>query len=861
MTNNYHSLTKKEVLNKLKTSEKGLSKNQVEKRLKKYGKNELQKKKDFSIITIFLKQFKEPLVIILIAAILISLFVHEFIDATVIGIILVINAIIGFSQEYKAEKSIALLKKIATYNAKVIRDNKEQLIDAKDLVPGDIIIVEAGDKIPADARLIQTIELNVNESMLTGESMPVKKSPSKITGKAVLAERSNMLYSGTIVTNGKATSVVVNTGMKTELGKIAELVQGVKRAPTPLQLRLKDLSKKIGIIVLTVAAIIFFTGIAEHLNWETVLITAISLAVSAIPEGLPAVVTIALAIGVQRMFKKKALIRDLQSVETLGSITVICSDKTGTITKNEMTVTEIYANNKLINVTGTGYETKGKFLLKGKEFNPNNISMVLKVAASCNNATLEFGDPTEIALLVAAKKAGIEKEPRIDEIPFDSVKKYMITKHKRGYSYVKGATEKIIDMCDHIIINDKIKKLTKKDKTKILEENKSMAEKALRVIATAYKHKNKTIFAGLMGMIDPPRPEVKNAIKLTKQAGIRVIMITGDNAITAKAVASQIGLKGSVSEGKDIESMTETELKKYVKKITIFARVNPEHKLKILKALQSNNEIVAMTGDGVNDAPALKGANVGVSMALKGTDVARESSEMVLTDDNFASIVAAIKEGRVIYDNIKKFVVYLLTVNFSEIALVLTSMLFGLPLPLLALQILWINLVTDSLPALALGVDTPEKNVMKRKPRRSNETILHGYAWFLIIGGILAFATSLIAFFYGRAFDIANGIDLFNFDIASKARTMALTTSIMFEMFFVFTMQSLKEPLIKRGFFENKWLLGAVVVSILLHLMLLYSPLSTIFSVVPLDILDWMVVITLSISGLVIFELKKMIFK
>ena len=857
MTNNYHSLTKKEVFSKIKSSEEGLTTKEAEKRLKKYGKNELEKKKSFSAIKILLKQFKEPLVLILIAAIIISALVHEYIDAGVIGIILVVNAAIGFSQEYKAEKSIALLKKIATYNAKVIRDGEEHIIDAKDLVIGDVIIVEAGDKIPADCRLLSVTELNVNESMLTGESMPIKKSPGVIVKKSVLAEQKNMIFSGTIATNGKAKAIVIATGMNTELGKIAELVQSVERASTPLQLRLKKLSKKIGIIVLVIAALITFVGIAEGLEWTNILITAISLAVSAIPEGLPAVVTIALAIGVQRMLKKKSLIRDLQSVETLGSVTVICSDKTGTITKNEMTVTDIYTNNKSIKVSGSGYETKGNFTLNNKKYSTDNIKMLLRIAASCNNATLEFGDPTEIALLVAAKKASIEKEARLDEVPFDSVKKYMITKHKKGYSYIKGAPEKVIKMCDYILINGSIKKLTKKGKEKILEENKNMAEKALRVLAMAYKHKDKTIFTGLMGMIDPPREEVKNALKLAKKAGIRVMMITGDNAITAKAIANKVGLKGNVSEGKDIDHLTHAELRKLVKKITIFARVDPEHKLKILKALQANDEIVAMTGDGVNDAPALKGANVGISMAIKGTDVARESSEMVLTDDNFASIVAAIKEGRVIYDNIKKFVVYLLTVNFSEIALVLTSMLFGFPLPLLALQILWINLVTDSLPALALGVDKAEKNVMDRKPRKTNETILHGYHWFLVIGGCLAFITGLIAFFYGRAFDIANGINLWNFSIASKARTMAFTTSIMFEMFFVFTMQSLKEPLHKRGFFENKWLVGAVLISVLLHIIMMYSPLANVFSVVTLDILDWLVVIVLSISGLALFELKK----
>ncbi|MBL7100938.1 MAG: HAD-IC family P-type ATPase, partial [Nanoarchaeota archaeon] len=652
----YYQISSKETIEKLKTKLEGLSQKEAEKRLRQHGVNQLEEKKRINPIKLLLKQFKDPIIMILLAAIIISLIVQEMIDASIIAAILILNAMIGFSQEYKAEKAIQLLKKMSTLKAKVIRGGREQMIEAKSVVPGDIIIVEAGDKVPADARILELAEVHVNEAMLTGESVPVNKSVAQIKKEAPTAERKNMLFSGTILTNGRAKAAITETGMATQLGKIAELVQTVEEVQTPLQKRLAKLGKKLGIITVITCLIVFVVGMLTRLEFSQILLTAISLAVSAIPEGLPAVVTIALAIGVQRMLKKKALIRDLKAVETLGSVTTICSDKTGTITKNEMTVTEIFANNETITITGRGYDTQGGFFIGKKKIEPKRIETLLKTAASCNNATLSFGDPTEIALLVAAKKAGIEKAGRIGEIPFDSVKKYMITKHKNGVWHIKGATGKILEFCTHIQINNTIKKLTIKDKELISQKNKEMASKALRVLAMAYKKDSKTIFTGLAGMIDPPRKEVSGAIKLCKQAGIRIMMITGDNAITAEAVANKIGLKGKVMEGVDLERITDEHLKNVVKEVAIFARVDPKHKVKILKALQANNEVVAMTGDGVNDAPALKGADVGVSMAIKGTDVARESSDMILTDDNFASIVSAVKEGRVIYDNIKKFV-------------------------------------------------------------------------------------------------------------------------------------------------------------------------------------------------------------
>jgi len=638
----YYQLDSKEVLKKLETSNEGLSHEEAEKRLKQYGLNQLEEKKGVSPFKIFLKQFKDPVIMILLAAILISVLVKEFLDAGVIAAILILNAIIGFSQEYRAEKAIQLLKKMSTPKAVVAREGKEQVIEAKLLVPGDVIILEAGDKVPADARILDLAEAQVNEAMLTGESVPVKKNLTPLQKEAPIADRKNMLFAGTILTNGRAKAVVTETGMKTQLGKIAELVQTVEEVQTPLQKRLKALGEKLGIITILVCILVLGVGVLKHMPFVQILLTAISLAVSAVPEGLPAVVTIALAIGVQKMLKRNALIRDLKAIETLGSVTVICSDKTGTITKNEMTATEIFANNEMITVTGQGYEVKGDFLLGNKKFDTEKIEMLLRTSASCNNASINFGDPTEIALLVMAKKAGIEKEERTGEVPFDSEKKYMITKHKDIW-HIKGAPERVLELCDHIQVRDTVKKITKNDKELILKKNKEMASKALRVLATAYKQENKTILTGLVGMIDPPRKEVPEALALCKKAGIRVVMITGDNAITAQAVGDKIGLDGKVMEGLELDKVTDEQLRIIVKEVNIFARVDPKHKVKILKALQANGEVVAMTGDGVNDAPALKGADVGVAMAIKGTDVSREASDMVLTDDNFASIVSAVK--------------------------------------------------------------------------------------------------------------------------------------------------------------------------------------------------------------------------
>ncbi len=847
----YYNLDKKEVLHKLHSSLRGLSEFEAESRLKEYGPNYLEKVKRLSGLKIFLSQFKDVIVFILIFAVLVSLFLHEFIDAIVIGAILLLNAVFGFVQEYKAEKSISLLRKLSSPQSKVLRDNKHKIIDSKDLVPGDIVILETGDKLSADGRLIENIDLQVDESILTGESTTVAKYVKAISKEKPLAERHNMVFSGTTVTAGRGKFIVTATGMKSEVGKVAHLVQIVEGGETPLAKRLKKLGMILGGVVVLLALLILFLGMFEKIGFYESLLTSISLAVAVIPEGLPAVVTICLALGVQRMLKQRALVRKLKAVETLGSTSVICADKTGTITKNEMTVREIFVNNKLINVTGEGYDTEGEFHFKGKKTDSEKFFVLLEGAASCNNSSLpDFGDPTELALRVMAKKGNVDGiSERIHEDPFSSEKKYMMTTHitsKGEITYIKGAAERVLDLCGYYYFNGKEIKLSKKSIDNFLDVTGDMADKALRVLGVAYKKNKKTVFVGLCGMIDPPRKEVKEAVKLCKEAGIRVVMITGDHKRTAEAVAKQVGIISRVVQGKELDDISGSELKDLVERVSIFARVSPQHKVMILNALQEQEHVVAMTGDGVNDAPALKKADVGIAMNIKGTDVARTAADMVLLDDHFSTIVAAVKEGRVIYDNIKKFVKFLLTSNLDEFLIILVTLLMGLPLPLLPLQILWINLITDGLPALALSVDNPGKGIMQRKPRNKKESILKGMIPYFIGAGVLATAGGLLGYFNYLGSDL------------DKARTMVLTIIIMFEMFWVFTCRSDKYTVFELG--NNKWLYLAVIVSIGLHVGMMYSSFGALFKVVPLGFVDWLKVVGLSCGGFVVFEAKKLIF-
>ncbi|MFH0867693.1 MAG: HAD-IC family P-type ATPase, partial [Candidatus Woesearchaeota archaeon] len=691
--------------------------------------NEITQGKKISPIKIFLNQFNSVVIYILLFALAVSIFLGETVDAIVIGAIVVANAVLGFIQEYKAEKSIDALKKLASLKATVIREGKEKDIDAKLLVPGDIIKLETGDKLPADCRIYELVDLQAQEATLTGESTPVKKELTVLAEKTPLADRINMAFSGTIITNGKGHAIITSTGMQTEIGKIATLIEEVKPELTPLQKKMNTLGKKIGIAVVIISIIVFLAQLFKdpvilgHLTSlqfleflkgsREIFLTAIALAVAAIPEGLPAVVTIGLAIGIKRMVKRNALNRKLPSVETLGSTTVICTDKTGTLTKNEMTVKKIYANSKIIDVTGSGYEKKGEFLFNNKKINTNEIELLLKIGALNNDASLTdgnvIGDPTEASLIVSSAKAGLKKEVlekehnRLDEIPFSSERKIMTTIHdfdNEKLAFVKGAPEVVLGLCTSIYENGKIHKLTEAKKKDILQINKEFGNDALRVLGFAFKtvmskdraEKNLT-FVGLQGMMDPPREEVKEAIKKCKKAGIKIVIITGDHEITAKAVAKEIGIEGRSITGAELEKIKEKDLEKYVEEIVIYARVNPEHKIKIVDALKKKGHVVAMTGDGVNDAPALKKADIGIAMGITGTDVAKEAADMILLDDNFASIVNAVEEGRGVYDNIRKYFSYLISGNIGEVMIIFLSIIFGWSLPMTATQILLINLV------------------------------------------------------------------------------------------------------------------------------------------------------------------------
>jgi|TARA_B100001971_G_C18255706_1_gene581897 Ca2+-transporting ATPase len=863
-----HYKKTEEVFKELNTQKEGLTEKEVEKRLKKYGYNEIKEAKKISPLKIFLQQFNSAVVYILIAALLISLFLGERIDAIVIGIILILNALFGFYQEYRAEKSIEALKKLSSLKATVIREGKEKDIDAKLLVPGDIIKLETGDKIPADSRIFELINLQTQEAALTGESLPVKKGLNVLPEKTPLADRINMVFSGTIITSGKGKAIVTSTGMNGEIGKIAKLIEGAEEEATPLQKKLNMLGRRLGVITIIVSVIVFLGGILKGGSVLEFFIVAVSLAVAAIPEGLPAIVTIGLALSVKRMVKRNALIRKLPSVETLGSTTVICTDKTGTLTKNEMTVKKIYINGNVIDVTGSGYEKKGKFLANNKEINPKEMELLLRAGVLNNDAAFDgeqvIGDPTEAALIVSAAKAGIDRDilqkkyPRKDEILFTSERKIMTTMHNingEHIAYVKGAPEIVLNKCNSIYENGKIKKLTAIRKNEILEANKQFANHALRVLGFAYKtvmDKSRTeknlIFIGLQGMIDPPRDEVKDAITKCKKAGIKVVVITGDNEVTAKAVAHAIGIEGRSITGKDLDKLK--DLTKYVDDITIYARVNPEHKIKIVDALKKKGHIVAMTGDGVNDAPALKKADIGIAMGITGTDVAKEASDVILTDDNFTSIVNAVEEGRGIYDNIKKFVSYLLSSNTGEVLTIFVAIMLGLPLPLIAIMILWNNLITDGLPALALSVDPPDPDIMERKPRKNHERIISNpiIVRLLIVGFTIMISTLTIFHFYSTEKYLA------------YAQTVALCTLMISQMFNVLNCRSEFNSLFKIGIFTNMKLWGAILFSVIMQIIAVQTPFfNTFLKTVPLTLMDWLYVVLISSSVFIIVEIYKFV--
>jgi len=861
---NYYAKSPEEVLKKLHASKRGLDKNEVQKRFAKYGKNVIEKIKTKSKFRILLSQFNSLLVYILILAGIISVIIGHKIDATVIFAIVFLNGFIGFFQEYKAEEIIEKLKKSLSYKAMVVRENKQEEIDSRLLVPGDIILFEAGDRILADCRLLECENFEINEAVLSGESFPVTKKIDALNPNAVLAERKNMVYAGTTVTKGHATAIVVETGSNTEFGNLANLVQTTESDKTPLEKKINNFSKHISIAILGFLFIVFLIGVYLGIGKVEMFLVSVSLAIAAIPEGLPAIIAITLAASITQMKKVNTLVRKLPSTETLGRATVICTDKTGTLTEEELTADSIYSSKK-----------RSVAAIKKLD---NQTRKLLEIGMLCNNARDEgskvLGDPTEVALVNLGKKFQLnkkiltEKNPRHIEFSFTSERKIMSLIRKNGAihtSYVKGAPQFILEKCTKELVNGKLSLLSKDRRKELEDALQSMERNGLRVLGFAFKELGKNIsignklqedaetrliFTGFIGMIDPPRKEVKNAIKEAQEAGVTVKVITGDSALTTEAVAKKIGLTGTIIEGKSLEKLNKKQFENAVIEHTIFARVTPQQKLKIVDILREKGEVVGVTGDGVNDILALKRADIGIAMGIRGTDVARESSDVVLLDDNFASIVGAIKQGRRVFDNMKKSIKFLLAANLGEVFAVMLGLMMGLPLIFLPLAILWMNLVTDSLPALALALEPAEPNILKRKPE--NKNLLYGIWNYTLVAGILMVLSSLIIFNYAFT----------NFDVET-ARTMAITTAIFFELFFVFSCKS-KQSLFKTGVFNNKLLLAAVALSIGLQLIALYTGFGSLFEFVPLTLsqLGWSILA--GASGLIVFEgwkLGKMIKK
>lgn len=884
MVNSWHALDENTVCDDVSSSESGLSNAEAEKRLAEHGLNELKREKKTSALTIFFSQFKDFLILILVASAIVSLaigFFHgqkeEIVEAIAIFVVVAFIAVVGFIQEYKAERELEALKKMVSPEATVLRDGKPVRIQAIQIVVGDILILEAGDKIPADARILEEIDLKVDESALTGESVSVEKGEGVLDEKIQLPDRKNMVYTGTIVTYGKATTIVVATGMDTELGKIAGHIQNIPREQTPLQAQLNKVGKQIGVIVITLAVIMFLVGILSNAESPvTLFLAAVALAVAAVPEGLPAVVTVTLARGMRSMVEKHAIIRKLTAVETLGATTVICSDKTGTLTKNEMTVRKLFVSGEQVSVTGKGYNPAGDF---SEDKNREDLKLLLRIGALCNNSSLNkkaggwsiVGDPTEVALVVVASKAGLLQKKlrkdyrRIGERPFSSERKMMTTIHASPdggkVAYVKGGVDVILDLCDRVLDGGREVKLTKDLRDNILSVNEEFASEALRVLGMAYRvlpkgvaHdevEEKLVFVGLAGMIDPPREEAIEAIKVCKSAGMRTVMITGDHKATAIAVAKEMGLytgKEKVLDGVELSELSDDELDGIVEEVAIYARVSPEHKLRIVRSLKKNGEVVAMTGDGVNDAPALKKADIGVAMGITGTEVSKEAADMVLTDDNFASIVSAVEEGRGIYDNIKLFIKYLLSCNIGEVMTIFIGIIWWKTLPLLPLQILWMNLLTDAAPALALGFNSRDPDVMSRPPRNPKEGIItrQSIVKFVGVGGLMC-AGTLYAFIHMLSVNEA------------KAQTMAFTTLVLFQMAYVLSCRSEHFTLFKVGVFSNSYLILAVVFSLAMQVAVVnLSFFQEIFNTVSMSLSDWLFASAVASTAFIIPEALKL---
>ncbi len=881
-----------DALSALKSGRDGLAPPEAQKRLGRYGANELAEKKGVSPWSLFLQQFKSFLIIILLIAVVLSAVLGEVADAVIIGIIILFASGLGFFQEYRAERAMEALKRMAAPTASVRREGKEVEIPARELVPGDIIILRTGDRIAADARLIEAVNLKTGEAALTGESTPVEKEDSVIGGEAPVGDRCNMVYMGTAVIGGRGSAIVTATGMDTEFGQIASLLQEVKAERTPLEINLDRTGKWIAISALSLCFLLAGLGVLRGHELLEMLIWGIALAVAAVPEALPAVVAISLSLGVRRMAKRHALIRKLPAVETLGSTTFICSDKTGTLTQGKMTVRRIYADDSSINVSGVGYEPEGEFSVGGEPVSvaaESALERLLLIGALCNDTALTAsgrvwevsGDPTEGSLLVTAAKAGLWPEelnrrfPRIGEIPFSSERKRMTTVHRTpegSVAYSKGAPELVLGSCRYIYAEGRERELTDKDRESIIAVGRGMSDDALRVLGLAYKRlddgeiskaiEQDMVFTGMVGMIDPPRPEAKKAIERCYRAGVKSVMITGDHKKTAVAIARELGLlkEGLALTGVELDALSQAELEEMVEKIEVYARVSPAHKLRVVEALTKRGHVVAMTGDGVNDAPALKKADIGIAMGITGTDVTTEAADMVLTDDNFASIVAAIEEGRGIFSNIKKYLMYLLSSNIGEILLMAGAILFGpllgLPagaIPLVAIQILWVNLATDGLPAIALSVDPPAPDLMKQKPRpRGQGVFTKEVVTLMVVGGVWSCLVNLGVFKW--ALDAGRGM--------LEAQALCFLTLVLIQFFKAYNFRSDKQSIFKIGFFKNKWLNIAIVWEIALLAVIVYTPaLQPSFHTFSLGGFDWLLVVLLAATVFPVLELTKAFFR
>ena len=947
----WHALPPEDVLKNLEAHEHGLTASQAVARLAQYGSNQLHEAPRPTFWHMLWEQLNNFVVILLIVASIISALLGDYVEAAAIMAIVVLNAVLGIVQEQRAEEALAALKRLAAPDAQALRDGRRQSIPARDLVPGDIVFLEAGNYVPADVRLLEAVNLRVEEASLTGESLPVQKNAASILDKHVpLGDRKNTAFMGTLVSYGRGRGMVVSTGMRTQLGLIATMLQNVETEETPLQRRLDQLGKTLSIASLILVAIVFVVALINYTQIgglfnnpllylqefaaeiTEVFIIAVSLAIAAVPEGLPAVVTISLALGMREMIRRHALIRKLSSVETLGSATVICSDKTGTLTQNEMTVTRVWSDGQTIDITGTGYVPRGEFLVNGQRVDINSYPAALTtlwLGVLNNDAEIEttgesnseqtyriVGDPTEGALLVAAAKAGAfhvdvkQAYPRENEVPFDSERKRMITIHEvrqpcledispfyddrmRHWKVVaiKGAPDLVLNLCtQYQTMEDCPKPLDSATRTRILNANDTLTQGALRVLGVAYRIEKEMpasmesigvqelerdlVFVGLLGMIDPARPEVKPALQEASEAGIRTVMITGDYPNTARAIAETIGLLRpghKVATGADLDKMDAATLKREIQSTDVFARVSPEHKMRIVDALQANDEVVAMTGDGVNDAPAIKRADIGVAMGITGTDVAKETADMVLTDDNYASIVAAVEQGRIIYSNIRKFVFFLLSSNVAEIMIIFLATLAGLPAPLTAIQLLWLNLVTDGAPALALAMEKGDPDIMQQKPRSKHEPIINkSMGLGIIIQTITQTGAVLSAFGLGLYWHIDQALpagvnplmgliqhDWRGVDVQS-AETMAFLTLSLCELFRAYTVRSERASLFTIGVFSNKYMQYAVGLSIALLLLVTATPfLQPIFNTHFLAPYEWLVILALALIPAISEEITK----